>query len=309
MQRLVTPRGRMLRVEAMSTMSELPAAVGRSRKVELEGRTLALVEYGAAEGPTLLCLHGWLDNAASFAPLAAQLGSYRWLALELAGHGESDARAVGATYHQLDYVIDVLEAIEALGLERPVLVGHSMGAGVASLVAGMLAEQARGLVLIEGTAPRVADPDAVPAILTEHLNGRRAARARITTPRSVTFDVAVRARVMASSLSHGAAVLLAQRGTLERDGGYVWRSDKRLQQPGAPALSEAAIQAFLRRIRCPVLAVYAEDGLKPDPLRLAQRVACIANFTRTTLPGKHHVHMDNAPDVAAVLAPFLESVR
>lgn len=78
---------------------------------------------------TVLFLHGWLDNAASFEPLIDEMAklnsSLRYIALDLPGHGHS-THAKSGFYPFHDY-LDVLSQVIA-ELKTPVhLVGHSMG--------------------------------------------------------------------------------------------------------------------------------------------------------------------------------------
>ncbi|MEO5830348.1 MAG: alpha/beta fold hydrolase, partial [Rhodanobacter sp.] len=110
--------------------------------------------WGDASLPPLLALHGWLDNAGSFARLAPLLtGRHHVIALELPGHGHSEHLSAGSNYHFLDYVRDVLAVADALRLERFALLGHSLGAGVASLVAAAIPQRISQLFLIEGLGP------------------------------------------------------------------------------------------------------------------------------------------------------------
>ncbi|MGH8605107.1 MAG: alpha/beta fold hydrolase, partial [Gammaproteobacteria bacterium] len=55
--------------------------------------------WGSDQGAPLIALHGWLDNAASFDPLASYLDEFDLVALDLAGHGLSDHRPKGVHYH------------------------------------------------------------------------------------------------------------------------------------------------------------------------------------------------------------------
>ena len=64
---------------------------------------LAAHLYGPEDGFPVLALHGWLDNAASFARLAPKLQGLRIVALDFAGHGHSDHRAAGAGYASVSY--------------------------------------------------------------------------------------------------------------------------------------------------------------------------------------------------------------
>ena len=57
---------------------------------------LAAHLFGPQQGIPVIALHGWLDNANTFARLAPRLHGLRIVALDLAGHGYSDHRPVGA---------------------------------------------------------------------------------------------------------------------------------------------------------------------------------------------------------------------
>ena len=74
---------------------------------------LAAHLYGPADGEPVIALHGWLDNAASFARLAPKLPGLRIVALDFAGHGHSDHRPAGAGYAIWDYAHDVLPSSSA----------------------------------------------------------------------------------------------------------------------------------------------------------------------------------------------------
>jgi len=96
------------------------------------GTTVAGLRSGAAGGTRVLALHGWLDNAASFVPLAAQLPDLGLVAIDLPGHGHSAHLPPGTQYNTPGAICHVLDVADALGWDRFVLLGHSMGAGIAS---------------------------------------------------------------------------------------------------------------------------------------------------------------------------------
>jgi pimeloyl-ACP methyl ester carboxylesterase len=281
----------------------------REQTLHLPGSSLALLRLGDPAGAKLLCLHGWLDNAASFEPLAAELPGYELLALDLAGHGRSPHRAPDTAYHQLDWVRDVFAAADALGLERFALVGHSMGAGIAALAAGTLPERVSQLVMLEGLGPRAVEPGGVPAALAAHLAAEQAQRALGSRHRPARFEIAVRARLVASPLTQDSAERLARRGTAQRDGGYVWTNDRRLHHVQPFTLEEPQIRSFFERVQCPTLLVWASDGLHRERSRLAPRTAYFRDLRAVEVPGRHHVHMDDAACVARQMLPFLAATR
>ena len=84
-----------------------------------------------------------MDNAASFTPLAAELGELDLVALELAGHGHSDHRPHGTHYYFSDYVFDVDAALEALACGTPVIASPQSGG-----IGDVAASATKGAVLV-----------------------------------------------------------------------------------------------------------------------------------------------------------------
>jgi pimeloyl-ACP methyl ester carboxylesterase len=258
-----------------------------------------------ALGAGLLALHGWLDNAATFDRLAPLLPEMPFAAVDLPGHGLSDWRGPGNAYHFVDWVPDVFGIADALGWERFVLLGHSMGAGIASLAGGVMPERVTRLVLIEGLGPFVDDPEAAPECVRQYTE-ERAGREKKRSPVHPSLAAAAESlRRVVPTLSTEAAELLVARGTKPETTGVSWRSDPRLRRVASMRFTEAHVQAFLRRISAPTLLVRADQGWPLIDDMLATRVACIADATMTKLAGGHHLHLDHAEPVAAVIREFL----
>lgn len=60
----------------------------REVSFQVDGLTYSGLEWGNADAPVVIALHGWLDNALSFSILAPQLADLRVLALDLSGQGQ-----------------------------------------------------------------------------------------------------------------------------------------------------------------------------------------------------------------------------
>ncbi|ERI51849.1 hypothetical protein N878_21240, partial [Pseudomonas sp. EGD-AK9] len=135
---------------------------------------LAAHLYGPEDGMPVLALHGWLDNAASFARLAPKLDGLRIVALDFAGHGHSEHRPAGAGYALWDYAYDVLQVAEQFGWQRFSILGHSMGAITAVLLAAAMPERIARLALIDGLVPYTGEADTAPAKLGEALRAKLA---------------------------------------------------------------------------------------------------------------------------------------
>ena len=113
--------------------------------------------YGDPGGIPTLALHGWQDNSASFAEVGPLLEGVYLVAMDLPGHGQSVWKNEGASYLFADWVVDGFEMANDLGWNTFQLLGHSMGAGIASLMAGTAPERISRIALIEGLGPFV-DP-------------------------------------------------------------------------------------------------------------------------------------------------------
>ncbi|WP_051412662.1 alpha/beta hydrolase [Pseudoxanthomonas sp. J35] len=255
--------------------------------------------------PRVIALHGWLDNAASFLPLLPHLPELDLLLLDLPGHGRSTHLPAGAEYGLATHLHATLDAADALGWDRFALLGHSMGAAIATLVAAAAPARVDRLALIENLGPLAEAPENTASRLH---NAVAAARALPGKSLRVFPDlaVAVRARMQASQLDEANARLLVERGTREVPGGHVWSSDPRLTLPAATRLDEAQVQDLLGAVTCPLRILYADPAQPyfPDPLRRAHLDA-VPHAEATVLPGGHHLHMDQAPRVAAWLGGFL----
>ena len=268
---------------------------------------LAAHLYGPEDGLPVLALHGWLDNAASFARLAPKLEGLRIVALDFAGHGHSEHRAAGAGYALWDYAYDVLQVAEQFGWQRFSILGHSMGAITAVLLAGAMPERIARLALIDGLVPYTGEAEQAPEKLGEALRARQ----KLTDKRKPVYAEvarAVEARMKGvGAVSREAAELLAQRGLMPVPGGYTWRTDSRLTLPSPLRLSWAHAQAFVHALQCPVSLVLAEQGMmsaQPAVQALLQHVP----FEVHRLPGGHHLHLDDeagAQLVADCFNPFL----
>ncbi|UWX04077.1 alpha/beta hydrolase [Pseudoxanthomonas sp. NC8] len=255
--------------------------------------------------PRVIALHGWLDNAASFLPLLPHLPELDLLLLDLPGHGRSTHLPSGAEYGLTTHVHATLDATDALGWDRFALLGHSMGAAVAALVAAAVPHRVERLALVETPGPLAEDVENTASRLQQAV---AAARARPGTSLRVFPDlaVAVRARMQASQLDEACARLLVDRGTRPVAGGYTWSSDPRLARAAASRLTEAQVLALLAALVCPVHVLYADPAQSyfPDPVRRA-RLTAVPQAAVAVIPGGHHLHMDQATRVAALLGSFL----
>jgi 3-oxoadipate enol-lactonase len=132
--------------------TEVPPGVPPGRPLTLPGRGTTWVREagpGAPGSPALVLLHGWTVTAAlnwvhAFEPLAAE---FRVVALDHRGHGRGIAPSRVRRFRFDDCADDVVALADALGIERVVPVGYSMGGPVAALTWRRHPSRVAGLVL------------------------------------------------------------------------------------------------------------------------------------------------------------------
>ncbi|MBN8728411.1 MAG: alpha/beta fold hydrolase [Xanthomonadales bacterium] len=277
----------------------MPAA----EEITLADSGLAARCWGDPAGPPLLALHGWLDNAGSFDALAPLLAR-QWyvVALDLRGHGRSAHLPPGAWYHYVDAFDDLAAAFACFGWKRAALLGHSLGATLASLYAGLYPERVSRLLLVEGLGPL----SGVPEDALQRLRGGLDQRAAFASRRPLrVFDSpeqAVQARMKAGGLSAAAASAIVSRGIEAVEGGWTWSSDPRLTLASPIRFTEPEVLAMLAGIRAPTRLVLAEPATPYLPAEVMERRAAQVRGIRVArLAGHHHLHLEQAGDVAAAL--------
>jgi pimeloyl-ACP methyl ester carboxylesterase len=168
--------------------------------VASNGIHIYVEEKGSGDLP-LVFLHYWGGSSRTWRHVTTVLAkAYRTLAVDHRGWGRSDAPASG--YGLADLAADAQGVIEALGLGRYILVGHSMGGKVAQLMASRRPRGLRGLVLV---APSPPSPMKMPAEAREMManaySSREAVEAALdTTLTAKALSPEDRAQVIEDSL-------------------------------------------------------------------------------------------------------------
>src|SRR5262245_18033949 len=119
------------------------------RSVPINGLSLHYVEWGDADAPPIVLLHGITGHARTWDRLAADLGPrWRVIALDQRGHGDSDAPADG-DYRVSPMADDFAAFADRLGLTRFTLLGLSMGGRIAIAYAGAHADRLERTVIVD----------------------------------------------------------------------------------------------------------------------------------------------------------------
>jgi 3-oxoadipate enol-lactonase len=120
-----------------------------AERIEVDGVELALERGG--EGAPLVFVHG-LGGAGSWAEQASAARQAGFEAVELDSRGAGGSAQAPGPYSVELWAADVVAVVERLGLERPALIGHSVGCMVAEHAAVELGERCRALALLGGRA-------------------------------------------------------------------------------------------------------------------------------------------------------------
>lgn len=140
----------------MSSVPTSPTAI-TSRIPLATGVTLPILTAGREDGTPVLFLHGLSDSGPSWVPVLAHLPEgVRAIVPTQRGHGDAEKPVAG--YAPADMVSDAVAILDTLGVERAVVVGHSMGTVVAQLLGATHPDRVKSLVLIGAFAPLEGHP-------------------------------------------------------------------------------------------------------------------------------------------------------
>lgn len=282
-------------------MEKFLGIVMKTFSISIPGFTIAGKAFGNPELPPMLALHGWLDNANSFDLLAPLLSKHFYiLAIDLPGHGHSSHLPEGCHYHFTDGIFIVIEIIKALKLKQVHLLGHSMGACLASLIAGVAPENVLSMALIEGLGPFSKPEETCRKQLSHYLQHPMPKEAKPYA----SLALAAEARAKRGYLSLEHAEILCQRGTHEHHGAIYWRHDRRLLTPTPMRMTEEQILSCLRNITTKSCLIWAQDSLIFNDYDMNTRINSVVNLKTHQIAGGHHIHMEKPDLIAQYLAEF-----
>ena len=255
-----------------------------------DGVRLACRDWGGP-GQPIVMLHGLAGHAGEWDVLARSLSSrYRVVAVDQRGHGASERHPQDVS--RAAYVADVTAVVDQLALQRPALVGQSLGGHTAMLTAAAHPGLVRALVLVEagsgGPNPNV------PANIGAWLD---------SWPTPFPSREAAAAFLGGGPVGAGWAA-----GLEERDGGWCPRFDRDVM---VRSLAENAQRSFWHewgQVTCPTLVVLAQSSFIPvheaDEM-FRQRPATMA----MSIPGTgHDLHLEQPEALHTALSDFLDGL-
>lgn len=246
--------------------------------------------------PSLIFLHGYLDNANSFSTLLPFLSDYQCIAIDMAGHGKSQHRSADAHYHLSDYAYDLHQLVRTLQLTNYVLIGHSLGGIVCNLFACTQPQGLKGLIAIESCGPLSEEADTTASQLAGCFASRTKAYQPIKQPSSI--EAVVKSRCAVSDLNVENARLIVSRNLkTDAKGNVQWRTDKRLRTKSAMRMTEAQVCAVLGNIHCPRALILGKQGFEKIREAIELRSSVFLDVPVDTFEGGHHVHLESTDDV------------
>lgn len=282
------------------------------KEIELalsQGKVAGL-QWGDDDKPLIIALHGWLDNAASFHRLGPLLGEhYRFVAVDLPGHGHSDYLQPGAAYYiweSLDALYDICQCFAGQDIH---LLGHSMGGVMAGLYSATFPQQIKSLILIDSMGPITTSAKQAPEQLAKGILEHRKPAPVLKVFRCL--QDAIDARVKASQTLQGEEIApVVERNLIAAEGGLCWRTDPRLRRASKVRFTEDQVEAFWSNIKIPVCGVVAERGIIPSQW-LQARGALIDKLTVNRVAGHHHLHCqkEGAETSANLIHEFLKALE
>jgi pimeloyl-ACP methyl ester carboxylesterase len=288
-----------------------PTVERRERTLRINGVDYRVHEWGDADAPPLIYLHGWGDCAPSFQLVVDQLrGSHRVVAPDWRGFGDSGHNAAG--YWFPEYLADLDGLLRALGIDEPVpVVGHSMGANVAALFAGVFPERVSAFINIEGFGL----PDSNPADAPDHY--RRwveAGRQRRVHPGySSVHLLLLRIRERSPNIRDDHAEFVASCWTRAgADGRLQLKADMAHRWPNAVLYRRAEAEACWRRISAPTLLICGADTRFREAMQnWHDEHDCPFPGARcVTIPGAGHMlHFEQPARLALLIDNFLAGQR
>ena len=263
--------------------------------VTVNGLRLHYLDWGSEGKPPLVLLHGGSAYAHWWDFVVPELAhNFHVFAPDQRGHGDSDHTSPPA-YATRHYVSDLREFMHALGLHRPVLMGHSMGGHNSVIYATQYAQDLSALILVDTDA---AYPEAAVEFLRKL--GEKPAKEFDSFALAVSrFRVLPAESLMSTERLH----YIASFAFKERlDGKWVSKLDRNtlFREPvdGLPLLGQ---------ITCPTLVVRAENTPVLSDRKMERLVNGLPNGCWAEVKNSyHHVMLDNPEGLVKVVREFLD---
>jgi pimeloyl-ACP methyl ester carboxylesterase len=279
---------------ACGTIPEATTPVLPTGRIVSGEAVLKYYRTGDPAKPHIVLCHGLTDSNKTWVRLAPALaGDYHVVTYDHRGHGESTLPPGDVTYEDLSD--DLADLITRLGLRKPVLIGHSMGAVTVAHLAAHRPELVRAIV-VEDPPWWKATFDDSPKAAKKHVSGWIGWVSKV---KAADYDKAVAdCRKKHPNWSAGDCE------------GWVY-SEKRVSLDFLRRFTSGGLpwNEFLGDIACPALLVYAERGIvKDETARIAKRTIRGLKAVRIEKSG-HSIHRDRFEEFLEAVTRFLDEVH
>ena len=226
-----------------------------SKTLRVNDLTLHYFEWGKADAPDIVCVHGYTGSADAFNALARHLQDrFHILTPDVRGHGESAWSPAGA-YQYADQAGDLAAFVDRLGLDRFVLIGTSMGGIIAMAYAVAHPQRLRGLVINDIGPEAEAGTQRITQMVGSRPEEFASLEDAMAYRREMSPIVAGRSAEDQRELALG---VLRQRA----DGRWGWKMDpayvRQRVEHGAPRRPE--LWSRLPALSCPTLVVWGTES-------------------------------------------------
>lgn len=269
--------------------------------IDYDDGKLGGIQFGDENKPKLLCLHGWLDNSASFTPLAEELvDSFCLLAIDLPGHGNSYHLEPRAHYHLMDSVFFIEKLRLSLKMEKINFLCHSLGGVLCGLYAGIFPERVNKIFSIEALGPITESSSTSSQRAREYIEKRIKIEEKGQRYHK-SMESCLKSRTRDGRLKIKEAKILLERGVLRTDKGYKWKFDQRLILPSILRMTEDQCQEILANISAPYHLIKGNEAFSLLEKAIPLRSKLIKSFYLHELKGGHHLHMEEPKDTAKII--------
>jgi pimeloyl-ACP methyl ester carboxylesterase len=271
----------------------LAAAPYADKYANVNGLRLHYLDWGGADKPPLVLLHGIARHAHTFDHLAPHFArSYHVLAIDMRGHGDSDWDA-GGRYLVEDHVKDLEDLVAQLRLQRITLLGNSTGGRVAQVFAGL-------------------HPDLVAKLIVEDVGPERPEDIASGFARRVKLEAdgwATEEELVEQLTKENPGVAASWIRTYARfgakrraDGRIVWKRDPDLVKGFLPT----ELWRYVNRITAPTLYVLGGKSTIVPPATQQRLKETLPRCEIVVMPGLgHYPGVEDPPGFLAIVDRFV----
>lgn len=281
-----------------------------TEQITIRGLRYGIRHWGDPDAPLVFFLHGWMDSSATFQfVIDALKTSWHVIAPDWRGYGQSEW--LSRPYWFPDYYADLHEILAHFSQSPVRLVGHSMGANIASTYAGLRPERVSQLVMMDFLGLAIPSDTDGARQLNQWLTAVQAA----PEMRAYKSHEALARRLMSANhrlTSERADFLSRSVSCLKPDGLVAMACDPWHKIPSPTLYRVEDSMASWQRITASVLLLVADQGFvqqrfAKNPAELQRRLDCFkVRQVVSIADAGHNIQHDQPEQVAAALEQFLK---